>query len=551
MFKKRFVKRSDHWYYKLILLQGSKEVSMKKWLHVLLIAALVTAVGVLPAFAGGEQEGEKKSDLLVGMDTGALVSLDPAAAYEVEGHWLLNNVYDTLVRFKPGSASEIEPGLATSWEVDGTTLSFTLREGVQFSNGDPVTAEAAEYSLKRVVKLAKSPSWILTQFGVTEDSIRSEGNQVFVEMDKAYSPQLVLSCMAYISGVVNPNVTEANAQDGDMGGSYLNEASAGSGPYILKEWTRNERVVLERNPNYWGEPGEIERIILIDIPESSSQLVQLKGGSIDIAWNLEYDQIPDVEDTEGLYTITSPLFKQIYFAMNASVEPLDNVKVRQALKSAINTEGLIKAIGGGVTPLHSFVPKGMFAHYDGDPFPYDPERARELLAEAGYPDGFSITLSVPDFLQTAGTVVKTNLTEVGVDVQMETIAYSTLLGKYRKQGLEMVIARWGADYGDPDAMAKPFGHCRTTGDDAKVKQLAWRNGYANPELTDMIEEAALIQDKDRREEMYIEIQKQWLEEGIFEILYQFSGQVGLSESVQNFKLSPLTETPLNMVTIGE
>ncbi len=526
---------------------------MKKTLLVLLVTALVFSVGVLPVLAGGQKEGaaEGKTDLLVGMDTGALVSLDPAAAYEVEGHWLLNNVYDTLVKFKAGSASEIEPGLATSWDVDETTLSFTIREGVSFSNGDPLTPEDVVYSLKRVVALEKSPSWILTQFGVTEDSISSEGNKVYVEMDKSYSPQLVMSCMAYISGVVNPNVTEANAEDGDMGGSYLNNNSAGSGPYILKEWTRNERVVLERNPNYWGKQPKIERIILIDIPESSSQLVQLKGGSIDLAWNLEYDQIPDVEETEGLYTITSPLFKQIYFAMNATVSPLDNVKVRQAIKSAINTKGLIQAIGGGVTELHSFIPKGMFAHYDGDPFPYDPEKARQMLADAGYPDGFDITLSVPDFLQTAGTVVKTNLTKVGINVELQTMAYSTLLGQYRQQGLEMVIARWGADYGDPDAMAKPFGHCRTTGDDAKVKQLAWRNGYANPELTDMIEKAAITQDRDERKELYTEIQKRWLENGIFEILYQFSGQIGVSEKVQNFKLSPLTETPLNMVTIEE
>ncbi|MFP3958572.1 MAG: ABC transporter substrate-binding protein [Spirochaetaceae bacterium] len=524
---------------------------MKRLFITLIAGAMIAAVGAVPLFAGGAQETEQeaKNDLRVGMDTGALVSLDPAAAYEVEGHWLLNNVYDTLVRFKPGSASEIEAGLATDWEVDGTTIAFTIRDGVKFSNGDDLTPEDVAHSLRRVVTLEKSPSWILTQFGVSEDSISVDGNQVFIEMDKAYSPQLVLSCMAYISGVVNPEVTEANEKDGDMGSKYLNDQSAGSGPYVLKEWTRNERVVLERNPHYWGEAGELERIILVDIPESSSQFVQLKGGSIDLAWNLEYDQIPDVEESEGLNTITSPLFKQIYFAMNASVSPLDNVKVRQAIKSAIDTEGIVKAVGGGVSELHSFIPKGMFAHYDGDPWPYDPERAEELLADAGYPDGFDITLTVPDFLQTAGEVVTTNLQEVGINVEFQTMAYSTLLGKYREQGLEMVIARWGADYGDPDAMAKPFGHCRTTGDDAKVKQLAWRNAYANPELTDMIEAAALEQDKDAREEMYTEMQKMWLEEGIFEMLYQFSGQIGVSEKVRNFHLSPLTETPLNKVTI--
>jgi peptide/nickel transport system substrate-binding protein len=343
----------------------------------------------------------------------------------------------------------------------------------------------------------------------------------------------------------------ANEVDGDMGMAYLNTASAGSGPYILKDWIRNEKIILEANPHYWGEKPLLDQIVMIDIPESSSQLVQLKGGTIDLAWNLVYDQIPDVEDTEGLSTVTTPMFKQIYLGMNGSIEPLDNVKVRQAIKCAINTEGLVKAVGGGVSELHTFVPKGMFSHYPEDPFPYNPERAKELLAEAGYPDGFEIELTVPDFLATEGTVVKANLSEIGLDVNLQTIAYTSLLGKYRDQGLQMVIARWGADYGDPDAMAKPFGHCRTTGDDAKIKQLAWRNGYANPELTDMIEEAQFIQDTEKRRKLYMDIQEKWLEEGPFEMLYQFSGQVGLKDSVKGFVLSPLTETPLDKVSLEQ
>jgi len=158
-------------------------------------------------------------------------------------------------------------------------------------------------------------------------------------------------------------------------------------------------------------------------------------------------------------------------------------------------------------------------------------------------------LTVPDFLSTEGTIVKANLDAIGIKTDLQVIAYTTLLGKYREQGLELVLARWGADYGDPDAMAKPFAHSRTTGPEAKIKQLAWRNGYANPELTDMVEKAAFIQDREEREKLYVEIQKRWLEEGPFKILYQFAGHVGLSEKVKNFTLSPLTETPLNLLEI--
>ncbi|GAG95881.1 unnamed protein product, partial [marine sediment metagenome] len=114
--------------------------------------------------------------------------------------------------------------------------------------------------------------------------------------------------------------------------------------------------------------------------------------------------------------------------MNGQDPPTDNVLVRRAVKSAIDTEAIIKAIGGGVTELHTFIPKGMFAYYDGKEFPYNPEKAKELLAEAGYPNGFEVTLTVPDFLSTEGTVVKSYLEQVGIKTNLEVIAYTTLLG---------------------------------------------------------------------------------------------------------------------------
>jgi peptide/nickel transport system substrate-binding protein len=492
----------------------------------------------------------QEKTLIIGMDTSPIVSLDPAKAYEFEGSWILDNVYDKLVRFKPGSASEIEAGIAESWEFDGNVVTFTIRDGAKFSNGNPVNAEAVAYSLKRVATLEQAPSWIITQFGVREDSIEAIDNKVKITMDKAYSPSLVLACMTYsVTGTVDPDVTESNAKDDDMGMAYLSESSAGSGPFKLVSWERNQSLVFERNEHYWGPKPGVDKIVILDIPESSSQLLQLKGGSIDLAWNLDSDQISDIEEEEGFYVISKPQFKLIYLGMNGQRSPTDNVLVRNAIKSAIDNDSIIKAVGGGATPLHSFVPEGMFAYYDGDAFPYDPDKAKELLKEAGYPDGFEITLTVPDFLSTEGTVVKAYLDQVGIKTNLEVIAYTTLLGKYREQGLDMVMARWGADYADPDANAKPFAHCRTTGDDATVKQLAWRNAYANPELTDMVEEAAFIQDAEEREMVYIELQKRWQEESAFEALYQMSFQLGLSEKVGSFILNELTQTPWEMITL--
>jgi len=268
-----------------------------------LVLSLMLTLAFVLAISGGVYSAEKV--MVIGMNTSPIVSLDPAKAYEFEGSWILDNVYDKLVRFKPGSASEIEPGIAESWEFSGNNITFTIREGAKFSNGDPVDAEAVAYSLKRVVKLAQAPSWVITQFGITEDSIKAIGNKVQITMDKAYSPSLVLSCMTYsVTGTVNPKVAEEHNVEGDMGMAYFTENSVGSGPYKLVSWERNQKLVFEVNENYWGPKPEIDKIVIIDVPESSSQLLQLKGGTIDVAWNLEHDQIPDVEKTKGVYALS-------------------------------------------------------------------------------------------------------------------------------------------------------------------------------------------------------------------------------------------------------
>jgi len=254
------------------------KMNKKSW--GMLLIAICVGMMLIPF---SECIGKEEKVLVMGMNTGAIVSLDPAVCYEIEGGWMLRNIYDSLVKFKAGSASEIEPCIATSWDISGKTLTFTIRKGVKFSNGDPVDAKAVAYSLKRVVKLKKTPAWVLTQFGVTEDSIKAVGDKVQVIMDKPYSPSLVLACMTYITGTVNPKVAEAKAKEGDMGMAYLTEHSAGSGPYVLVSWKRNEKIVLERNEHYWGRKPQIKRIVIIDVPESSSQVLQLKGGDIDIA----------------------------------------------------------------------------------------------------------------------------------------------------------------------------------------------------------------------------------------------------------------------------
>src|SRR5215207_2974808 len=227
------------------------------------------ALGVLAALSlSAPVRAETPPDTLVIADEiDDIVSLDPAESFEFSGQDALLNVYDRLIQIRPPNF-ELEPGLAESWSVsdDGKTYTFKMKEGLKFHSGNPITAEDAAWSLQRVVKLAKTPSFILTQFGLTPENVdqmvKATGPmELTITTDKAYAQSFSYNCLtAIVASVVDKKVAMEHEASGDFGYEWLKTNSAGSGPYMLRSWKAADSIVLEAVDGYWGGNVALKRV---------------------------------------------------------------------------------------------------------------------------------------------------------------------------------------------------------------------------------------------------------------------------------------------------
>jgi peptide/nickel transport system substrate-binding protein len=508
----------------------------------LIFVGLMVCVSLIFAGFGSTAFAVKRTDVLViGMRTGDAVSLDPAKAYEFSSSGTVNQLYDKLVDLDVKDLTKPVPELAESWEIgpDGKKWIFHIRKGVKFPSGDPVDAKAVAFSLKRLVKLADTPSWVITQFGVKEDSIRvMDDYTVEVTLDQQYAPGVFLSCLAYTVGsIVDPKLAMAHEKEGDMGRAWMADHSAGCGPYILEKWERQAQMVLKANENYWKGPPPFKRIIIRDVPEPTNQMILLEKGDIDLAWDLLPDQAKALKKSKDVVISECATFYVRYMGMNVGFEPLGHPKVRDAIRYAIDYDGIIDEIvqGAGIMG-QTVIPKGMLGYNPATPYSTDIEKAKKLLGEAGYPNGFEVELVTPPaspFVDTA-TKVQSDLAKVGIKVKVVQMIAAQMYEKYRAQKLQMVMAQWGSDYVDPDANAKPFAHSNSIGPDAKIKQLAWRNKYLNVETSKLVDQAGMELDVGKRKDMYKKLTDIILDDGPFAVLYYPVKQYGVRKEVKNF-----------------
>jgi len=475
--------------------------------------------------------------LVIAMDTSDAVSLDPARAYELTSCLVVNQLYDKLVDFAPPDYTEIVPEVAESWEVlpDGVTWVFHIRKGIKFADGTPLNATAVAFSIKRVIKLKQAASWVLTQFGLTEDSIKViDEYTVQIKLGYKVAPRIFLSCLSFTVGaIVNPKEVLAHQKNGDLGSEWLTDHSAGSGPFILEKWERESEIVLVANEKYWKGTPRIKKVIIKHVPEPTDQLLLLEKGDIDIAWSLTSDQIEEVREKPGIKIASRPAFQKAYLGMNVGFKPFSDERVRDAIRWAIDYDAIIKMLKGGAKKLQTFIEEGILGYNPATPYYRDVNKAKALLAEAGYPNGFEVELMAPPSYpaRDVAAIIKSSLEEIGIKVNIRLVTAAEMYEKYRKQGHQLILAEWGADYPDPDALAKPFA-------DYRVKQLAWRNMWYDDYAANLTEQAAVEFDLSKRLALYKELTEYVLDKGPYAILYQVVNQIALRTWVENFEPDP-------------
>ncbi|MFQ5821413.1 MAG: ABC transporter substrate-binding protein [Candidatus Heimdallarchaeota archaeon] len=528
----------------------------RKKTHILALGLIMFAL-LLPGCIGQEEEevalATDPDTLVIVNDISDSVSLDPAQAYEFSSCYIVRTTYDCLVALNPDDYSVIEPRLAESWSksADGITWTFNIRQDANFHSGRQVTADDVVWSLQRLFYLDMAPDFVILQWIESKDDIKKVGDfAVEITFTDKYADFLILSCLAFTVGSVidrelaleHEEKTDAYP-DGDMGNLWLNDHSAGSGPFILDHWTKLDEFVLNRYEDWYINKAGMKKVIMKHIPDYTVERMQLEAGDADIAMQLQADQIKELKGEPGIRIQTVPSFRVRYVAINQyNFEPGRDERVRDAIRWAIDYQGIVNEVmAGGAIIGQSFVPNGMFGHNPAMPYTRDVAKAKALLEDAGYSTGFEAEMLCSNAPPWPAMAVKiqADLAEVGIDVTVTQMVSAEMYQVYRQQNHEMILAQWGADYPDPDAQAKPFAHCDDMGPDGTVHQLAWRNMAENPELADMVDAAALEPDEATRIAMYIEMQEIVADWGPFAILYYPLFQHGVRTWVEGYTLGPM------------
>ncbi len=517
------------------------------WKRPLIATGLLLSLGLAPPVMA-----ETPPDMLVvGGRIDDIITLDPAEVFEFNGAEVSANIYDRIMMYEPENLTELVGGVVESWEIsdDGKTITFTMRPDLTFHSGNPVRPDDAVYSLKRVVKLNKTPSFIVTQFGWTEDNVDElievvDENRFRITITEDFSPGLVLNALsATIGSVVDEQVVEANAVDGDMGYDWLKNHSAGSGAFELVTWNANETVVMESNPDYRHGAPAMQRVVIRHVPEPAAQRLLLENGDIDIARTLTPDQIAGLAGNDDIVVTDHPKATLYYVAANVAVEELSDPRVWEAMKYLIDYDGMEETFLQGQFVQHqSFWPKGTWASADAMPYTLDVEKAKALLAEAGYPEGFELqidSLNTAPFMDMAQSVQST-LAQGGIRTEIIPQDGSALWPKYRARRHQLILARWGPDYLDPHSNADSFASNPDNSEEAGLTGvLAWRNAWADDEITEMTAAARSELDLERRKEIYEELQLLHQVRSPFAIMFQQNEQVASRSNVEGFVSGPV------------
>ncbi len=488
-----------------------------------------------------------------------IISLDPAESFELSAAEVISNTYSQLVRLDLADTTKVVGDLAASWSVspDGLTYTFKLKPGVTFASGNPVTAEDVAWSFERIVKLDKSPAFLIDQLGldggnVTQKAKAVDATTFSLTIDKPYAPSFVLNVMAASPvSVVDKKLLTAHAKavtpsvdykyDTDFGNGWLKTNYAGSGAFSLKTWKANEAVVLERNNSYFGEKAKLARVIFRHMKESAGQRLALEAGDIDVARNLEPGDMDAVAKNSALTVASAAKGTVYYISLNQKNANLAKPEVREALKYLVDYDAIGKTLIKGIGDIHeSFLPKGQLGAVDDTPYKFDITKAKELLAKAGLAGGFTVTMDVRSTQPVSGIAESFQHTAALAGIKVEIIPGDgkQTLTKYRARNHDIYIGQWGSDYWDPHSNAQTFTSNTDNSDQGKSKTLAWRNAWDVPALTAKTDSALLEHDPAKRAEIYKDLQKTVLADGPFITLFQQIEVAGLSAKLKGFKLGP-------------
>lgn len=500
-------------------------------------AAGLAAAGTIGLPRAGR--AQVPDDVLVIGHVAELQTLDPAQAVTISDFRILCNIYDGLLHYKNGSL-EVEPGLAESWTIspDGRTYTFKLRSGVTFHDGTAFNADAVKFNFDRVIDANHpyhntGPFPFVFTLGPIERTEAPDASTFILHLKEPYAPALTMLAGA-IGGLagISPAAVKQYGKD-------FSRHGGGTGPFKFVEWVSGQRFVLERNASHWRGAPKLAGLVFRPIVDDNARVSEMLSGGTDITIEVPPDNIATFSASSDFVYYQQPGPHLWYLVLNTKTKPFDDKRVRQAANYAINKGAMVEhVLKGAATVADGVTPPAFDWAHNGSlqAYPYDPAKAKALLAEAGYPNGLDVTFYVTESGSgmlspiLMGTAIQADLAAVGIRCKIETYEWNTFLGKIIPAlPKDVAMAELSFMTQDPDmhpALALRTGAAVNSG------------GYSNPKVDSLIDAGRAETDRTKRAEIYKEMQAILYDDAPWVFVANWKQNAVSNARVKGFELHP-------------
>lgn len=504
--------------------------------------AAALALG-LPANALAQS---RKDVLVIGIDISDTVTLDPAAEAQYTAPMTLEATYDALVTMTPGDYINVKPSLATAWQrtPDGKGWRMTLRQGVKFNSGNPMTVDDVKWSFDRLLNLREQPWQYVSNITSVEivdpghiDILLTDPNRPI--LDVLASPTFPVYDRKVLES--HGGVATADAPTKDKAVNWLNQHSCGTGAYTLAGWQRNIMIQMVRNPHYWGKRPAFERVVIRHFSDPAAQLLAVKRGDVDAAFNLVPEQIATLKGSTSVRVERLKSLDFVYVALTSDPgfnKALGVQAARQAVGYAIDYDGIRdKLLGGAALRPAGFLPIGVLGSTPEVVakigFREDLDKAKALLQQAGFPNGFTFKLSYGTAAiaglsySVLAEKIQSDLARVGIKATLDPLDQVAMRTQYLTAHSTAVITYWNPPAVDNWLWAA-----------ATVQRVAKRVRWVPPaDMVKLVNDAADEQDQQKQIALWIEYQKRMVEYANLIVLFQPIYQIAVRDRIKEFPLT--------------
>jgi len=500
------------------------------------LAALIMLAGAATWLVTSSAHAAGNDTLVVASGAEA-VTLDPGVSFDGQSPLIWRGVYESLLEYDDGTL-DIVPSLAESYEISEDKLAYTfkLRTGIKFTDGEPFNAAAAKFNIERQLGVQQGIAYALAPIAKIETP---DDSTVVITLNSISDSFLSAFAGMYTVKMISPKAIQDNQKDGDWGQAYLREHMVGTGPYMLESYTQSQQAVLKRNPDYWRgwDGNHFDRVIIKYIQEPSTERLLIEQGEADVGLFLPDDVVESLDGKPDVIVTDIASLNLYYLVLPTRNGPTADPKVRQAIAYGFNYDAFINdMLRGKAKQARGPIPSN-FVGFNADvpQYNFDPAKAKQLLAEAGHPDGgFTIKYTYETgywWKRPLGELFQSNMKDLGIDVEIQELsasAWAGLLSNPDTADHAFGLVWW-------PTLASPYDYMWSIFATGAQGSAAYNWGYySNPKLDELLDKATAEPDDAKRMQMYGEAQKILVEESPALYVYEKNYRLPMRDNVKGF-----------------